>query len=265
MSSSYESVAAGVDAGSTTTKAVVLRNGTQAGRAITATGANVRKAADCVLAQAAEAAGVAADALERVVATGYGRRLIESAGGTVTEITALARGARMMYEGPEPLRTVLDIGGQDSKVIALDDAGILRDFAMNDKCAAGTGRFLEVMARALELDLDTLGRMPTSAARVLKVNSLCTVFAESEVVSLLSQGEAVEDIIAGVNASVARRISAMARRVGVREPVLFCGGAAQNLGLRRALEAELGVAVFVPEGPQFVAAYGAAIMAAGGR
>jgi len=256
-----ELITAGIDAGSTTTKAAVLREGRVAGGGIAPTGGDVRKTAHSVLEQAAAGAGVPVDMVRRVVATGYGRRLIEAACGSVSEITALARGARRLYEGAEPLRTVLDIGGQDSKVIVLDDRGILRDFAMNDKCAAGTGRFLEVIARAMGTDIERLGRLPLQAEKPLRINSQCTVFAESEVVSLLSRGEAVADIVAGVHASIAHRIAAMAHRVGVREPVLFCGGAALNAGLRRALEEELGAKLFVPRDPQLVAALGAAMLA----
>ena len=159
------------------------------------------------------------------------------------------------------VRTIIDVGGQDSKAIALDESGRVVDFAMNDKCAAGTGRFLEVMARRLEIDLETLGEAGLESAGPLPITSLCTVFAESEVVGLLSEGKKVADIVAGVHDAVAARVGALVRRVGLRTPVLFDGGAALNRGLAKALEKNLGVEIVVPAKPQFVVATGAALLA----
>jgi len=262
------SIHAGIDVGSTTTKAVIADDDAIVlASAIAPTGVNSRKTAERLLSEALESCGRSREDLRCTVSTGYGRRLIGFADRVVSEITAIARGAsghgRSHLTNGAMLRTAIDIGGQDSKVIALDESGILRDFIMNDKCAAGTGRFLEVMARALEVELDQLGELSLRAAKVLPVNSLCTVFAESEVISLLSCGENMSDIIAGVHASIAKRLAAMARKVGVHEPVAFVGGPALNVGLRRALQDELGVPLLVPEQPQLVAAYGAAVIAAG--
>jgi len=255
-------VFAGIDAGSTTTKVALTDGRERLASGIAPTGANSRRSAEALLARALEHAGRARSDIRCLVSTGYGRRLIGFADSTVSEITADAWGAAILSNGSAAIRTVIDIGGQDSKVIRLDDRGILRDFIMNDKCAAGTGRFLEVMARAMEADLDRLGAMSLQAKRVLPVNSLCTVFAESEVVSLLAQGEAACDIVAGIHASIARRLAAMARKVGVREAVFFCGGPALNAGLRQALETELGVKLVVAPEPQLVVAAGAAAIAA---
>jgi len=252
---------AGIDAGSTTTKVVLMEGATVVASSLALTGPNVKNTAEELLARVVAGAGRRQEEIGRTVATGYGRRLIAAADGVVSEITAHARGASRLHGGSQPVRTVIDIGGQDSKVIALDDDGILQDFAMNDKCAAGTGRFLEVMARAMEVELDQLGELSLQAKRPLPVNSLCTVFAESEVISLLSRGEAVCDIVAGIHASIARRIAAMARRVSVREPVFFSGGGALNVGLREALAQELAVELIVPPQPQMVAALGAAVVA----
>ena len=252
---------AGIDAGSTTTKVVLMDGPTVVASGLALTGPNVKNTAEELLARVLAQAGSRREDITRTVATGYGRRLLAAADRVVSEITAHARGACSLHGGPRPVRTVIDIGGQDSKVIALDDDGMLHDFAMNDKCAAGTGRFLEVMARAMEVELDQLGELSLQAKRPLPVNSLCTVFAESEVISLLSRGEAVCDIVAGIHASIARRISAMAKRVGVREPVFFSGGAALNTGLREALAKELALELIVPSQPQMVAALGAAITA----
>jgi len=257
---------AGIDVGSTTTKVVIADDDeTAVAYAIAPAGVNSKKTAERLLAEALESCGRCRDDIRCTVSTGYGRRLIGFADRVVSEITAIAQGASSHggLQNATPLRTAIDIGGQDSKVIVLDESGILRDFIMNDKCAAGTGRFLEVMARALEVELDQLGELSLRATKVLPVNSLCTVFAESEVISLLSCGENVSDIIAGVHASIAKRLAAMARKVGVHEPVAFVGGPALNVGLRRALQDELRMPLLVPEQPQFVAAYGAAVIAAG--
>ena len=254
-------VVAGIDVGSTTSKVVLLDGGDIAASELTATGANIKQTADDLLSRVLAQAGRRREDVSRIVATGYGRRLVGFADNVVNEITAHAKGARRLYAGSAPLHTVIDIGGQDSKVIALDDAGILSDFAMNDKCAAGTGRFLEVMARAMQIELDQLGELALQAKRALPVNSLCTVFAESEVITLLSRGEDLRDIIAGILASIARRIATMAKRVGVREAVFFSGGAAMNIGLQRALAELLETELVVPAQPQLVAALGAAIVA----
>ena len=255
---------AGIDVGSTTSKVVLALGPETAGWAVAPTGANSRKTVARLLAGLLETAGHKRSQVARVVATGYGRRLVDFADESVSEITAIARGAaaHAASAGKKMPRTIIDIGGQDSKVIALDEGGILRDFAMNDKCAAGTGRFLEVMARAMEVELDQLGALSQRAAAVLPVNSLCTVFAESEVISLLAQGEEPRNIIAGIHASIAKRIAAMVRKVGLAKPAFFVGGPALNAGLRRALENELGMKLAVPKQPQIVAALGAASIAA---
>ncbi|NQT21429.1 MAG: 2-hydroxyglutaryl-CoA dehydratase [Planctomycetes bacterium] len=256
-----QGIVAGIDAGSTTSKVLLLRGREIIASAMAATGPSAKRTVNGLLDRTLAEAGVPREDISLTVATGYGRRLIDAANRVVSEITAHARGACMLYSGDVPLRTVIDIGGQDSKVIALDDDGALEDFVMNDKCAAGTGRFLEVMARATQLALDELGPVSLRSTRPLPVNSLCTVFAESEVISLLSRGEDVADVIAGVHASIARRIAAMARRVNVEEPAFFSGGPARNVGLQRALATELGVELIVPSEPQMVAALGAAIVA----
>ncbi|HUS58071.1 MAG TPA: acyl-CoA dehydratase activase [Planctomycetota bacterium] len=255
---------AGIDVGSTTCKVVLADGPDVVGSAIAATGANSQKTVERLLSGLLADCGRRRAGLACVVSTGYGRRLVRSADQIVSEITAIARGAAALSGRGKPPRTVIDIGGQDSKVISLDEWGILRDFTMNDKCAAGTGRFLEVMARAMEVELDALGSLSLRAEKVLPVNSLCTVFAESEVISLLSRGEEVCDIVAGIHASIAKRVAAMARKVCVAGRVVFVGGPALNAGLRRALEMELGVKLFVPKQPQLVAAFGAAEIAAAG-
>jgi len=195
-----------------------------------------------------------------VVATGYGRHLAAAtfAHDVVSEITAYAVGARHLY--PD-CRTVIDVGGQDCKASLLSDTGEVRKFEMNDRCAAGTGRFLEVMARALEIDVDRLGDHALSAGRMVAINSLCTVFAESEVVSLIARGEESPTIALGLHDAIATRIACMVRRVGPKERVVFAGGGALNVCLGHLLSRKLGVGLTVPERPQIVGALGAALMA----
>ena len=200
---------------------------------------------------------------ERLVVTGYGRHLVAAAleGEVVSEISAYAVGAK--YLVPD-CRTVIDIGGQDSKTILLSDDGAVKKFEMNDRCAAGTGKFLEVMASTLEVDIGGLGELGLSASKAVQLSSLCTVFAESEVVSLIARGEEGGTIALALHQAVTRRVVGMARRLGFRKKVVFAGGAAQNRCLQQLLERELGVAITVPPEPQIVGALGAALLARSG-
>lgn len=200
---------------------------------------------------------------ERMVVTGYGRYLVaqHSGGETVSEIKAYATGARHLY--PD-CRTVIDIGGQDSKVLRLSDHGSVLKFEMNDRCAAGTGKFLEVMARTLDVGIESLGDLALSTSRSVQINSLCTVFADSEVVSLIARGEASSAIARGLHEAIASRIVNMVRRVGVEERVVLAGGGALNKCLQHLLNQILGVAITVPHEPQIVGALGAALLAAWG-
>jgi len=250
---------AGVDVGAVTGKVVILgEDGEIVGFSIVPTGASGRRAAEVALEKALEKAGLGRDLVGQVVATGYGRASVDYAGRRVTEITCHARGAHHLY--PQ-VRTVIDVGGQDSKVIVVGPKGRVLDFLMNDKCAAGTGRFLEVMAGALELDVEELGEVGLRARRPVSISSTCTVFAESEVVGLVSEGAAREDIVAGLHKAIARRIGAMAARVGFAPPVVMTGGVAKNRGAVKALEERLGTSLIIPEEPQIVGALGAALLA----
>jgi predicted CoA-substrate-specific enzyme activase len=159
------------------------------------------------------------------------------------------------------IRSVIDIGGQDSKVILLDETGRVKDFAMNDKCAAGTGRFLEVMARALEVEISDFGSLSLSADRPASISSLCTVFAESEVISLISKGESRKNIIAGIHESICVRVLAMANRIGIKSPVMMTGGVAKNIGVVRAFEKAIGSPIEVSDYAQVNGAIGAALLA----
>ncbi|MDN5327116.1 MAG: hypothetical protein PWP41_1812 [Moorella sp. (in: firmicutes)] len=252
---------AGIDVGSTSAKAVLF-DGQIKGYAIRPTGWSPRGAGEEVLAVVLEKAGLSRREVAYIVGTGYGRVALNFIDRAVTEITCQARG---IYHLTGRSGTIIDIGGQDTKVITVNEQGKVVDFVMNDKCAAGTGRFLEVMATAMGMDVDELGSLPENVNPV-NISSMCTVFAESEVVSLLAGGVAREEIVAGLHRAVARRVKSMLKNTA-QAPVVFTGGGAKNGGLRRALAAELGVEVIVPADPQITGALGAAIIAweRGGR
>ena len=198
----------------------------------------------------------------RLVATGYGRHSARAkfADEVITEIKAYSLGARYLFKDA---RTILDIGGQDTKVILLDEAGKVIDFQMNEKCSAGTGKFLEVMAKALGYSLEEFGREALKAEGNVKISSMCTVFAESEVVSLLHEGVGRRDIAYALHASIVERAVGLLKRVGVKEPLFFAGGVAKNPCVTQLLEEKLGIKVHVPEEPQMIGALGAALYAQG--
>lgn len=243
-------ITAGLDVGSRTTK-LVTYNGELLHSALVLTG--VKPLERCI----ELLRGVA---FERLIVTGYGRYLVAERlhAGTISEISAVAVGAVHLY--PD-CGTVIDIGGQDSKVIQLSDKGGVQKFEINDRCAAGTGKFLEVMAATLEVPVEGLGVLALSATKNVTLNSLCTVFAESEVVSLIARGEDVNAIALALHRTVAVRTGGMARRAGLKGRVVFAGGVAQNPCLVKLLSDELGVPLTVPERPQMVGALGAALIA----
>ncbi len=252
----------GLDIGSLSCDAVVVNGaGRAVASAVVPTGARNRESLARSRAQALEAAGLGPEQIQATISTGYGRDRVEDRLAAVTEITCHARGIRALVPGA---RVLIDIGGQDSKVMLLTPEGAVADFAMNDKCAAGTGRFLEAMARALEVDLETLSDLDLGAAGDLTLSSMCTVFAESEVVSLIAEGAEVREIAAGLNRAVATRVRGLVKRVArdVSDlPVAMSGGVAYNGGVVRALEAVLGTQVTVPQAPDTVGALGAALIA----
>jgi predicted CoA-substrate-specific enzyme activase len=194
-----------------------------------------------------------------VMSTGYGRNTIDIADDRVTEITAHAKGIQYFF--PDA-RSVIDIGGQDSKAILISSkTGKVIDFQMNDKCAAGTGRFLEVMAHALEVQIDAFGNLALKSSKPASISSTCTVFAESEVISLFARGASKEDIASGIHKSIARRVAGMAKRIGVEPKLVFCGGVAKNSAVKQYLEEEFGFDIVIPEFPQLTGAIGAALIA----
>ncbi len=245
----------GLDIGSRQIKGVVLSDGEVQETIVVDTGCDPYSRSVEI------ARGMGAD---RVVVTGYGRHFAKGdfADGAVTEIKAHAVGARRLVPG---CRTVIDIGGQDSKVILLEEDGAVADFQMNDRCAAGTGKFLEVMASTLGFSIDRFGAEALSAEREVKINSMCTVFAESEVVSLLARKEGARNIALGLHGAIAEKVFSMIRRVGAKKDVVFSGGVAYNPCVKALLEARLACPVLVPERPELVGALGAALLAGSDR
>lgn len=249
---------AGIDIGSLSAEAIVLSGNQTKGYGILNTGFDSRRAAKDALNLALADAGCTRDDISFTVATGYGRVNVPFADLQVTEITCHARGAVFLLPGT---RTVIDIGGQDSKVIRVDERGTVTDFVMNDKCAAGTGRFLEVMARALETEVDVLSDLAATARCAAPITNVCTVFAESEVVSLVGQGTPRDEIVRGLLVSVAERTVNLVHRVGLAREVAMTGGVAKNRGVVQAISERLGVPVHIPPEPQIVGALGAALIA----
>ncbi len=252
----------GIDIGSTTTKLALLGDNEILAQKVTATGVSCEETALECMELLLHQTGVQREEILRVMATGYGRRLVKFADDVISEITANVKGT--VWSCPDldgKVRTIINIGGQDSKVISLDDHGVTRNFSMNDKCAAGTGRFLETVTRILEINVKDLGPMSIASKVPIKINSTCAVFAESEIISLVARKKEPEDIVAGAHFSIARRIARMVRRIGLEEQVVFDGGPALNQGLVRAFEDELAVDIHVPKWPQVTTAIGAAILA----
>ena len=251
-------ITAGIDIGSITAKAAIFDKGKIIATKVIFTGYNAELAGLKVYDEVLSEAGLSKTAINKIVSTGYGRNAVAFADKSFTEIMAHAAGAHFL--NPR-IRSIIDIGGQDSKAILLDDKGKVKNFVMNDKCAAGTGRFLEVMARALEVNLDEFGAISQKSESPSKISSLCTVFAESEVISLIARGEKRLDIIAGIHESIASRVSSMLARIGVQEPAMITGGVARNSGVVMALSKKLGIKIEVSPYAQVNGAIGAAILA----
>ncbi|WP_324170693.1 acyl-CoA dehydratase activase [Sulfurimonas sp.] len=254
---------AGIDIGSTAIKvALVDENKKLVGHRISASGSMFYKYAKQSLKEMLIELNIDEEDLVYTVSTGYGRKLFKEADENISEITANAIGARAATADKCEIKTIINIGGQDSKAISLDSEGNVVNFAMNDRCAAGTGKFLDVVAMNLELEVDELGDYHfKSKGTPLAINSTCAVFAESEIIGLLGNDNSVEDIVAGVHYSIAKRIIKLVKRVGIKENIYFDGGPALNGGLVHAIENELGKEIFIPEFPQITTSYGAAILA----
>jgi predicted CoA-substrate-specific enzyme activase len=255
---------AGIDIGAATAKTAIISDGEILSDVVIPTGHSIVVAADEVTKLALKEAGCWREDFDYktdfdyIVSTGYGRHGVPFATKAVTEIICHAKGA--YYLLPET-RTIIDIGGQDSKTIAMDERGNVINFVMNDKCAAGTGRFLEVMAEVLNATIEELGPIALSSKNPCHISSTCTIFAESEMVSLRAEGKSREDLIAGIVKSVSSRVAVMGRTVKFREQVVFTGGVAKNIGVKKALEEEIGMEIIVPEKAQTMGALGAALLA----
>ena len=248
----------GIDIGSTTSKCAVLKDGKELVANSLQTGGLGTGGPEEALAQLWQTSGLTRADMACAFVTGYGRKNYQGADGEISELTAHALGGRFVF--PD-LRTVIDIGGQDAKVIALSPSGKMVNFVMNDKCAAGTGRFLDVMARVLEVRVEDLGDLGDKSTKEIGISSTCTVFAESEVISQLAVGTDKCDIIAGIHRSVAGRVSGLCNRVGVRDRVVMTGGVAQNHGIVKALENQLGHEISTSPLTQYNGALGAALFA----
>ncbi len=249
---------AGIDIGSITAKAAIIRENALLGTHVIRSGYNPLNTGKTVFNALLKRLNLTPEDIAAVVSTGYGRGSVDFADKAMTEIICHGAGAFFVNPG---IRGIIDVGGQDSKAILLDQLGQVENFAMNDKCAAGTGRFLEVMAKALEVELNQLGDFGLRADNPTKISSICTVFAESEVISMIAAQQKRENIIAGIHDSAAARVSILARKINIKQPVMMTGGVARNKGMVAALEAHLGSKLIVGDLPQENGAIGAAVLA----
>lgn len=249
----------GIDVGSRFTKVAIINDLQLVSYAILDTGTSVAIAAEEGLSGIIEKLGIKESQIKKLVGTGYGRVSLSFVDKTVTELTCHAAGCH--YVNPE-IRMVIDIGGQDTKVLKLDDHGSMVDFVMNDKCAAGTGKFLEMVARTLDIDLEALSNLSDQSVQACDISNMCVVFAESEIISLLAKGVAAENIVAGIYESFSRRIGNMVKRLGIEKRLAFVGGVAKNKGLRDKLSSHLEIPFLPMEiDPQITGALGAAVLA----
>jgi predicted CoA-substrate-specific enzyme activase len=252
-------IVAGCDVGSLTGKAIILKDGKILATSIVPTTPKPEKTAQNAMEKALQDGNLSLEDISYIVGTGYGRVKIPFANSEVSELTCHGKGAHSFIPS---IRTIIDMGGQDCKVIKVDKNGKILDFAMNDKCAAGTGRFLEVMAKTLELKLEELGPISLQSKSQAKITAQCSVFAETEVVSLMADGVEVADIVAGIHDSIASRIMSLVYRVGLEEDLTITGGVAKNIGVVAYLEKKMGVmAKKLPIDPQLMGALGAALIA----
>jgi benzoyl-CoA reductase subunit D len=252
-------ITAGIDVGNKYVKVVILKDGEIIARGYSSSGFDQKKAAEDAFSQAMIEAGLQKEEIQYISATGTGKTEVTFANGTVTEVGAAARGAIRLF--PEA-RTVVDIGAEEGRAIKMDENGKVVDFAINEKCAAGAGSFVEAMARALEISLEEMGPLSLEAKRSVPMNAQCAVFAESEVVSLIHMNTSKPDIARSIHDAMASRIASMVRRVGLQKEMAMIGGLAKNPGFVRSLERDLDVKILLPEShPDFVSALGAAIAA----
>ena len=252
-------IVAGVDIGAKNVHTVLIKDGQLAARAVVLSGFDHEESAERGLTEAAEAAGITRRDIDLVAATGAGRKALTVAVRQPTEVAADARGAVDLFPGA---RTVIDVGADEARAIRLGEGGKVVDFAVNEKCAAGAGAFVEAMSRALEMELGDFARASLDSTETIPMNAQCTVFAESEVVSLIHANTPPADIARAVHDAMAGRVSAMVRRIGIEDPVVLGGGAALNIGFVKALSEALGgVDVYVLADAEYLGAHGAALIA----
>ncbi|MEA2040184.1 MAG: acyl-CoA dehydratase activase [Thermodesulfobacteriota bacterium] len=247
---------AGIDIGSTMTKAVILDKGIIAS-VIGPTGPEQRRLANKVMEEALKKAGISFECITYIIATGYGRINVPFADRQVTEISCHAKGIWDLF--PEA-RTIIDIGGQDSKAIKIDQTGRPTDFIMNEKCAAGSGRFLEIIADTLNIKLEDMGEISLRSSNPAKISSVCTIWAQQEVAARLTEGVPISDLVAGIHESLANRVARMAKRLRVEDKVILTGGGGKNAGLAKALSSQLGHTILIPPEPLITGALGAALL-----
>lgn len=251
-------IVAGVDIGSLSGETVLMRDGEIVSYSIVRTGADSAKTAEKAMDEALKKASISLEEIKYTVATGYGRIIVPFANKNITEISCHARGANYLF----PMaRTILDMGGQDCKAIRCNDVGKVTNFAMNDKCAAGTGRFCDVMAEVLDVPLEDIGEVSLQAERDALVSSACAVFAKSEVVALLRKGTPKSEILSGVHEAIATRVFALLQRVGIERDFVITGGIAKNMGVVKKVAEKIGLKPRISKEPQIVGALGAALFA----
>ncbi|TCO77384.1 acyl-CoA dehydratase activase [Marinisporobacter balticus] len=248
----------GLDIGSTASKGVIVENGKKIVAVATIPSGTGTAGPTKTVKELFSQLSIERKDIEKLVVTGYGRMKYTDADKQISELSCHTKGVHFLVP---TVRTIIDIGGQDAKALKLDAQGKLLNFVMNDKCAAGTGRFLDVMAKILEVQVSELGELSAKSTQEISISSTCTVFAESEVISHLSNDIPVEDIISGIHASVAKRVSSLAKRVGIQEDVVMVGGVAQNSGVVSAMEKSIGMSIIIPELAQVTGALGAALYA----
>lgn len=252
-------ITAGIDCGSRTVKVSLLQDGKILAQSSALTGFDQQAAVEQAFQSALQQAGLARERIQHITATGIGRKAVSFANSEITEVSADAKAAVFLFPNA---RTVLDVGAEEGRAIRCEPDGRVKDFAVNEKCAAGAGTFIETMARTLEVKLEEMGALSLKATKVIPMNAQCAVFAESEVVSLIHSGAAKEEIIRAVHEAMADRITAMARRVGVEKEVVLVGGIGRDRGFIKALAGELGLELLVPQDPEYAGALGAALIAA---
>ena len=249
----------GVDVGSTASKCVIIKDGKDiVATAVVSVGTGTSGPARVMKGALDQVGFTSIEQLDGAIATGYGRNSLKEVPAQMSELSCHAKGAYFLFPR---VRTIIDIGGQDSKALKLSDNGMLENFVMNDKCAAGTGRFLDVIAKVLEINLEDLEKLDEQSTKELTISSTCTVFAESEVISQLASGAKIPDIVKGIHTAIASRVGSLAKRVGIQDDVVMTGGVALNKGMVRALERNIGFKIHTSEYCQLNGAIGAALFA----